>query len=199
LHITLVSAISWNWERFLSTKRYRTTRSEILSLARKVRPSGPRSARVIRLRRDTTRRGFPFSLGGWPSFVDGLRRSTETVARKRASATKRTPTTVTSYTTDFISLCYVTFLDETSDAGSLPFLSVSLSASLPISLDLSLMPHPSLHVSLSLLALATFPSHSIINSTLIWHDKVEKLKKKRRQFNFITKFYIYIFSSYIRY
>lgn len=42
-------------------------RSEILSLARKVRPSGPRSARVIRLRRDTTRRVFPFSLGGWPS------------------------------------------------------------------------------------------------------------------------------------
>lgn len=49
------------------------------------------------------------------------------LARKRASATKRTPTTVTSYTTDFISLCYVTFLDKTSDAGSLPFLPVSLS------------------------------------------------------------------------
>lgn len=125
------------------------TRSEILSLARKVRPSGPRSTRVIRLRRDTTRRVFPFLLGGWPSFVDGLRRSTETVARKRASATKRTPTTVTSYTTDFISLCYVTFLDETSDAGSLPFLSVSLSPSLPISFDLSLTPQPPFHVSLS--------------------------------------------------
>jgi len=107
------------------------TRSEILSSTRKVRPSGPRSAHVIRLRRDTTRRVFPFSLGGWPSFVDGLHRSTETVARKRASATKRTPTTVTSYTTDFISLCYVTFLDETSDAGSLSFLSVSLSAYRP--------------------------------------------------------------------
>lgn len=125
------------------------TRSEILSPARKVRPSGPRSARAIRLRRDTTRRVFPFSLDAWPSFVDGLRRSTETVARKRASATKRTPTTVTSYTTDFISLCYVTFLDETSDAGSLPFLSVSLSAALPISVDLSLAPHPSFYVSLS--------------------------------------------------
>lgn len=138
------------------------TRSEILSLTRKMRPSGPRSARVIRLRRDTTRRVFPFSLGGWPSFVDGLRHSTETVARKRASATKRTPTTVTSYTTDFISLCYVTFLDETSDAGSLPFLFVSLSASLPISLNLSFTPHPRFHVSLSSpLALATFPSHSL--------------------------------------
>lgn len=62
---------------------------------------------MIWLRRDTTRRVFLSSLGGWPSFVDGLHRSTETVARKRASATKRTPTTVTSYTTDFISLCYV--------------------------------------------------------------------------------------------
>lgn len=50
---------------------------------------------------------FPCSLAGWSSFVDGLCRSTETVARKRASATTRTPTTMTSYTTDFISLCYV--------------------------------------------------------------------------------------------
>lgn len=104
-----------------------------------MRSGSPRTC-MIWLRRDTTRRVFPSSLGGWSSFVDGLRRSTETVARKRASATKRTPTTVTSYTTDFISLCYV----SRRDVGCRkPTISLSLSLSLPSSLTS--------HVSLSLL------------------------------------------------
>lgn len=54
-------------------------------------------------------KGFLFLCGGWHPFVDGLR-STETVSGKPASAT-RTPTSVTSYTTDFISLRYVSRRD----------------------------------------------------------------------------------------
>lgn len=57
----------------------------------------------------TLRYGFSVSSSGWHPFVDGLR-STETVAGKPASAT-RTPTSVTSYTTDFISLRYVSRRD----------------------------------------------------------------------------------------
>lgn len=130
------------------------------SSARKVRPSGPRSARMIRLRRDTTRRVFPFSLAGWPSFVDGLRRSTETVARKRASATKRTPTTVTSYTTDFISLCYVPRRDVGCRKPTIS-LCFSLCLSAYLLRSFSYVPHLPFHVSLSSpLALAAFSSHS---------------------------------------
>lgn len=159
------------------------TRSEMLSLARKMRPSGPRSARVIRLRRDTTRRVFPFSLGGWPSFVDGLRRSTETVARKRASATKRTPTTVTSYTTDFISLCYVPRRDVgcRKPTISLRF-SLCLSAYLPrpFSYASSLVSR----IVVILVDFSSFSFHSHLhtclfhNSISILRDRVGRLKKE---------------------
>lgn len=108
-------------------------------------PTVRRRTRMIRLRGDTTRRVFPSSLGGWPSFVDGLRRSTETAARKRASATKRTPTTVTSYTTDFISLCYVPRRDVGCRKPTISLrLSPSPTLSHPLSLSRALLPRPHL-------------------------------------------------------
>lgn len=58
---------------------------------------------------------------------------------------------------------YVMFLDETSDAGSLPFLSVSLSLCLSAYLlrSFSYIPRLPFHVSLSSpLVLAAFSSHS---------------------------------------
>jgi len=118
-----------------------------------VRPC-PRRIHTIRLHRDTRRRVFPSSLPGWPSFVDGLRRSTETVARKRAGATRRTPTTVTSYTTDFISLCCVPRRDVGCRKPTIslhftfsPLSSLSFSFSLPLSLPLSAISPPVLLLS----------------------------------------------------
>lgn len=131
---------------------------------------------MIRLRRDTTRRVFLSSLGGWPSFVDGLHSSTETVARKRASATKRTPTTVTSYTTDFISLCYVSRRDVGCRKPTISlYFSLFLFALSPPS---SLTSHTSLSFLLATCTIVLFPFmqttqfnyYAIINSTLILRE-----------------------------
>lgn len=74
--------------------------------------------------------GFSAPSGGWHPFVDDPR-STETVAGKLARATRRTPTSVTSYTTDFILLRYVPRRDVGCRKPTACFSSFNILASIP--------------------------------------------------------------------